>query len=119
MPSQKHIHTYGRFKKKPGYYKCNAPNCTHFIQKDLLVGKYSLCNLCGQQFILSLQDLKLALPRCFDCSNSKKAVLARKAKELTRYLGTEAFQQSGNLPFVEPGIIIGADEESEPEVEDE
>lgn len=108
MPSQKHIHTYAKYKGKPGYYKCNSPDCTHFAQRNLIEGKFSLCNLCGTQFTLTFYDLDQAYPRCLNCSNTKKARQARKAKELTRYLGTDAFeQQSGILPFSDLDVWPG------------
>lgn len=91
MPSLNHIHTYVRYKSRPGYYRCDAPDCTHFNTKEHITGKLSLCSLCGQQMILDSEALRRARPRCINCSDTKKAKIHRRAQELTRYLGTDSF----------------------------
>ena len=91
MPAIKHVHTYIKYKKRPGYFRCAAPDCTHCMDKEVLEGKHSLCNVCGNLFTLTKKDLMLSKPRCLNCSNTKKAKMLRKAQELTRGLGTEAF----------------------------
>lgn len=91
MPVLNHIHTYFKFKGRPGFWRCGAPDCSLVIEQDLIKNKLSLCTQCGQQMILTREDLRRAAPRCLDCSNTKRAVAKRKAQELTRYLGTEAF----------------------------
>jgi len=101
MPSLKHIHTYAKFKGKPGFWKCNAPDCTHYAHRELVVGKYSLCNICGAQMKLTFQDMKRVEPRCLNCSNTKKGRMARKALEITQYLGTESFAKTDVLPLEE------------------
>ena len=107
MPSLNHIHTYVRYKSRPGYYRCDAPDCTHFNTKEHITGKLSLCSLCGQQMILDSEALRRARPRCINCSDTKKAKIHRKAQELTRYLGTDSFS---------PGSLVGSSlEEPEPE----
>lgn len=85
MPSLDHTHTYVRWKTtKLGvtYFRCNHANCTHFIDKELIVGKTTLCSNCGGQFILSRDDLRRAKPKCLDCSNTKEAKISRAAREL-------------------------------------
>ena len=85
MPSLDHTHTYIRWKTtKLGvtYYRCNHANCTHFIDKDLIVGKTTLCSNCGDQFILSHEDLRRAKPRCLSCSNTKEAKTIRMARSI-------------------------------------
>ena len=85
MPSLNHTHTYVRWKTtKLGvtYYRCNHPNCTHFIDRELIIGKTSLCSSCGEQFILSREDLRRAKPRCMSCANTKEARTIRMARDL-------------------------------------
>lgn len=97
MPVANHIHTYVKYKSKPGYFKCDAPDCTHWVDKELIVNKLSLCTLCGSQFQLTRDDLRRSRPRCINCSNTKKSQAARKVFDLTRELGTESFDPF-NLP---------------------
>lgn len=80
-----------------------------------------MCNICGAQFQLTYRDLERAQPRCINCSDTKQARLAKKAKELTRYLGTDAFSQQPNLPFgfELPFAIHNPDDEAEVEAETE
>lgn len=91
MPAIAHIHTYVKYKNRPGYFRCEAPNCTHIIDKELLEGKLNLCSFCGAQTILTREDLRRVRPRCLNCSETKKAKLHKKAQELTKHLGTDAF----------------------------
>lgn len=95
MPAQKHVHTYVQYKKRPGYFRCAAPDCTHFIDRESVHGKQSVCTQCGATFILDYPDLKRVKPRCINCSDTKKARVLRKAQELTRYLGTDSFGTPG------------------------
>jgi hypothetical protein len=73
MPSQNHTHTYVQFKARPGYFRCAAPDCTHFLIREAVIGKNSLCNDCGQSFLLTLDAAKLRKPRCLMCRNTKQA----------------------------------------------
>lgn len=73
MASQNHIHTYVKYKKKPGYYRCAAPDCTHYTDKESVRGKQSRCNLCGEVFILTAEDLQRVRPRCVKCSDTSEA----------------------------------------------
>jgi hypothetical protein len=97
MPTINHTHTYIRLKNKPGFYRCNSPDCTHHANKDVILGKLSLCTDCQQPMILTREDLRRARPKCLNCSDTKKAKHWRKAQELTRYLGTEAFEPLSTL----------------------
>ena len=80
MPALNHTHTYKRYTKK--LYMCAHPDCIHTIDKRLIKGKSSLCNLCGAPMILTADDLKRAEPRCYLCSNTKEANLSRRARNL-------------------------------------
>jgi hypothetical protein len=117
MPVINHIHTYVKYKTRPGYFMCSAPDCTHFLDKERVNGKLSLCTECGSQFILSREDLKRVRPKCLNCSNTKKARSYQKAQQLTQYLGTDLF------PFpihkTHPSELDGELETEEEELKDE
>lgn len=78
MPSLKHTHTYTRYKKH--YYKCNDPQCTHFADRSLILGKMNKCPFCGKEWVLTKEDLRRATPRCIECSDTKQAKVFDKAK---------------------------------------
>jgi hypothetical protein len=77
MPALKHVHSYSRYRKH--YYKCNDPMCTHFLDKKMVLGKMNKC-VCGQEFILTYEDLRRATPKCKDCSNTKESRVYKAAK---------------------------------------
>lgn len=68
-----HIHTYERPRWNKKIYRCIAPDCPHYIQKKLLLGKYGQCPECGNQFILDREKLLRAKPKCDFCSDTKKS----------------------------------------------
>ena len=79
-----HTHTYVRWKKAFGeqQYKCDDPDCTHTAPRSLILGKRTICSICrAKDFILDSKSLKLARPRCPDCSNTKEAKKQREVKE--------------------------------------
>ena len=73
-----HIHTYVRAYKTyatpdPERYRCAHPQCTHTALRKDLKGKLSLCSKClANTLILNYENLRLARPRCWQCSGSKK-----------------------------------------------
>lgn len=125
MPAIAHIHTYVKYKNRPGFYRCEAPDCTHIIDKELLLGKLSLCSLCGSQMILTREDLRRAKPRCLNCSETKKAKLHKKANEITKLLGTAAFDplqlrdKQGGLDFASNPLSPQDEEPPEPPEEED
>jgi hypothetical protein len=78
-----HIHEYIRALKPDGSidysrYRCNHPDCTHWLYRGDLRGKRSLCSVCHtEELILTPSLLRLAFPRCLNCSKSKKAAATR------------------------------------------
>lgn len=82
MPSQKHIHSYVQFKSRPGYFRCAAPDCTHFLIREAVIGKYSKCLDCGSQFTIDFENSKLRTPKCLMCRTTKKAIAFQKGQEL-------------------------------------
>jgi hypothetical protein len=72
MPVINHIHSYVRFSASQ--MKCADPYCSHLQTKERLLGKVSRCPICKTtDFILTRADLRLAKPRCINCSNTKEA----------------------------------------------
>ena len=82
MPSQNHVHQYVKYKKRKNAWRCNLPDCTHFADKEVVVGKYTQCNLCTNVFILTKEDARRTFPRCQECSNTKKSKNLREAQTL-------------------------------------
>jgi len=78
----KHVHKYFRPKGaygRKGFYICKHASCTHRLHKELLVGKMSICNSCGEEFLLDTYALRLAFPHCEKCT---KGVAGEKAKKV-------------------------------------
>jgi hypothetical protein len=92
MPAINHTHTYVRYTDR--FYRCAAPKCTHYIDKNVLVNKMSLCNLCGNEFMLTRNDLRRVKPRCAACSNTKTAKLKKAALTLFDKLGLGVSDES-------------------------
>ena len=85
MPAKEHVHRYvravGRLTEDNkdsgfiGYYKCNDPECSHYTKAELILGKKSICNRCGAEFILPLALRALTnRPHCKDCTKKKTKV---------------------------------------------
>ena len=77
MPSLNHIHTYVRLTKD--VFRCADKHCYHTAKKTILVGKATLCNECGEEFVLTREDLRRSRPRCMKCSKTKKALAVQSA----------------------------------------
>lgn len=108
MPSVNHTHMYVRYKTRPGYYRCDLPDCTHVLDKEAVQGKQSLCTVCHEKMILTREDVRRARPRCINCSDTKKGRTFRRAQELTRYLGTDQFNTLGGV-FKKPPVTTSVD----------
>jgi hypothetical protein len=113
MPIVNHIHTFIRYKAKQGYYRCNSPDCTYSVPKGDILGKLSRCTQCGEQIILTKEDLRRASPRCLECSNTKKAIAHRKARTALNMLGT--FKTEPPPSFLLPPPVFQPDDEEERE----
>lgn len=67
---REHIHKYMRvIQDKSGYtaYKCVIPGCTHWLRKELLIARESICWICNTAMILNTQDLTMKKPRHYGC----------------------------------------------------
>jgi hypothetical protein len=103
MPSIKHTHTYVKYKNRPGYFRCNDMKCTHFIDQERILGKLSKCNFCGNEFILTEEDLRRVRPRCLNCSNTKIAKRLAYNKAVASIIGeTQAAVKVTDSDFNKP-----------------
>lgn len=72
--TQKHTHKLKRHKyAKTGtmVYFCTLPDCHWKIECFAALGKKSICNICGNEFIMSEYTVKLHLPSCNNCRKVK------------------------------------------------
>jgi hypothetical protein len=59
-------------------YKCAHPDCTYSAARSFLIGKRSLCAVClKMEMILTIADLRMAKPRCINCSDTAEAKATR------------------------------------------
>jgi hypothetical protein len=88
MPVLEHIHTYVFMKKTARgriYYKCDDPLCSHFIERDRIIGKMSLCSKCrNKEILLTYKDQFNVRknPLCIECQQTKDALDFRENKSL-------------------------------------
>lgn len=68
-----HVHKLKKHKYKTGnmIYFCTLPDCHYKLDAALVVGKRSICNICGAEFIMNEYSLKLVRPHCNDCGKVK------------------------------------------------
>lgn len=85
-----HIHKLSRHKHKTGsvIYFCTLPDCNYKAAPALTLGKRSVCNRCGEPFILSAYAIRLSKPHCDNCHKPKEAVIQfdNKAREIISQL---------------------------------
>lgn len=74
MKVKEHLHKYLRViqdKRKDGstyvVYKCILPGCTHWLRRELLISRLSICWRCGTEMILNTEALTMKKPRHFEC----------------------------------------------------
>lgn len=113
MGTKDHIHRYiavfGRKTKKNsnsgfhGYYKCADPDCTHRQKAELIIGKRSICNRCGGEFILPIAvDALRARPHCKKCTRKYPSRGIKRSSEIIQMSGppqvisTERLNQLSN-----------------------
>jgi len=50
------------------YYKCAIVGCPHYLKKELVEGRWSICHRCGQPLEMTKRALTLKKPHCEDCT---------------------------------------------------
>jgi formylmethanofuran dehydrogenase subunit E len=90
--ANKHYHKYrlkdlARKRDVPPYhvYICIKQDCSHHIRVELIDGKISECNRCGEPFLMKLAKLKhgdriIVKPHCDDCTKTPLRVKQKKEK---------------------------------------
>ena len=80
MPKKEpHVHEYIRVNNLDGSpdknrYRCAAPDCHHWMFRNMLKGKRTRCTSCHiEEFFLDRESLRRAKPVCFKCSGTKQA----------------------------------------------
>lgn len=72
----KHNHTHKYYKAKLGkkiIYRCAVPNCPHYVMRELVLNRMSICWSCGDPFILPHAiSLLQSKPVCKECSSKRK-----------------------------------------------
>lgn len=81
MKAKKHLHSYAAVKGRKNTYMCTDPECTHFTQREFLLGKKSLCPKCFEPFILTFESFKRKVVICDFCGSSESAKKLRKIKQ--------------------------------------
>lgn len=74
MPKkQNHVHRLKKHRYPTGnaIFFCTLPDCHYKIEAPLALGKNTLCNICGSEFIINEYTLKLIKPHCLDCGKVK------------------------------------------------
>lgn len=73
MAKQTHVHKLKRHKYNTGnqIFFCTLPDCNYKVDVALALGKKSLCNICGDEFIMSEYTIKLVKPHCTRCGKVK------------------------------------------------
>ena len=90
MPSLTHTHQYVQYKGRAGFWRCAHPQCSHYTDRESVLGKLSLCNNnCGTEFILDVEALLRRRPLCLNCSNTKKARAFRAGQKMMEALEVE------------------------------
>ncbi len=93
MNKIEHIHTWIPWRIRIGklvkpklhegepVFKCiSTPDCSSFKPMSLLLGKESLCPGCFTKFILTRLNMRMAVPKCEGCRNTKKGKIIREAR---------------------------------------
>lgn len=73
MATIKHTHKLRRHTYKAtgnSVFFCTLTDCSYKIETQFSLGKETLCNRCGQPFIMTNYAVRLAKPHCMSCHRS-------------------------------------------------
>lgn len=70
---EEHVHKVKMHKYKTGQkiYHCILPDCYFKVEVPMFLGKRTVCHICGDEFIVTEQTLKLQRPHCSGCGRMK------------------------------------------------
>lgn len=95
-----HVHQYVRKKEKDSkgrtYFRCFDKFCYHIALRADLIGKASICTICGEEFILTGESLRRSKPRCLACTDSAAGRLQRQVKDLAQVVMVAARNEDEN-----------------------
>ncbi len=76
-----HVHRLKRVTARTGTktYFCTLPDCSWRGAPEFQLGKRSICNRCGKEFILNKYSITLEKPHCEDCHVYKNQENERRA----------------------------------------
>jgi len=77
----KHIHKLRKHTYKTGIkiFFCTLIDCHYKVEAPLAIGKESICNICGNPFIMNEYTIKLTKPHCTGCG--KVAIVSASGKK--------------------------------------
>jgi hypothetical protein len=93
MSSKEHVHKYRRVdiatKEGKEYWvmQCSLDGCTHYtpmktkLSAPRLKGSKSICNRCGDTFVLDRRAIRMAEPCCFACVERKNPTELERAAQ--------------------------------------
>lgn len=71
--AKRHTHKYHKVEVSGSkVWACALPDCNHYMPKhmeNMVVGKKTYCWGCGEETILSPDNMKMDLPLCYECSH--------------------------------------------------
>lgn len=72
MAKQEHVHKLRRHKYPNGteVYFC-VLDCHFKVETSFALGKKSICNICGEEFIMNEASIRQAKPHCTGCGKFK------------------------------------------------
>jgi len=94
--AKRHVHTYERSPWNKKIYRCADPECSHFVNKKMILGKVSMCK-CGNKFILTPYDLLLKNPLCTNCSARKRKKLSVDNKIMQSILNSDVTREDERI----------------------
>ncbi len=96
MRTKDHFHKFRRhtYKNKTQVYFC-VNDCDYKVDVGMALGKKSLCNICGNEFIMNEYTIKLARPHCTACGKVKVTDLDGKDRFVNKARPTAAIAEMG------------------------
>jgi hypothetical protein len=113
VPTLNHTHTLIRMRTRapaPGFasillrqwWRCNDPKCSYRDIGEMILGKATLCNQCGTEFILSREDLRRVEPRCLNCAETKEA----KKHQIAKAIAGDIFKEKDKITKEDDEFLI-------------
>lgn len=65
-------HKYQRIKQTSrNIWRCMLTNCTHFLRREEIIGKESICHRCGKKFLIEKALIHLKKLHCRECTKTR------------------------------------------------